>query len=88
MATQDLGLFFIALSHYAGNYGLERQQCDPVEALRFRMRSMKVVNDRLDNKDNALSDGTIGAVASIASYEVSYTLPQPPLLTTSALTGN
>lgn len=71
MATQDIGLFHIALSHYAGNYGLERRENDPVEALRFRMRSMKIVNERLARKEDALSDGTIGTVASIASYEAS-----------------
>lgn len=70
MATQDAGLFHIALSHYAGNYGLKHKQNDPMEALRFRMKSLQIVNERLDLKDGMLSDGTIGTVASISSYEV------------------
>jgi hypothetical protein len=58
LATQDTALFHIALSHYAGNYGLEHQECDPAEALRFRMESMRIVNQRLAHKEHALSDGS------------------------------
>lgn len=70
LATQDTALFHIALSHYAGNYGLTRRQSDPVEALRFRMEAMRIVNERLENMDSALTDGTLGTVASLSSYEV------------------
>jgi len=70
LATQDKALFHIALSHYAGNYGIDRQESDPAEALRFRMESMRLVNERLEQKNIALSDGTLGTVASLSSYEV------------------
>lgn len=73
LATQDAGLFHIALSHYAGNCGLKRQESDPVEALRYRMKSLQIVNRRIDSKDGVISDGTIGTVASISSYEVKQT---------------
>jgi hypothetical protein len=70
LATQDTALFHIALSHYAGNYGLAHQQNDPVEALRFRMEAMRIINERLENVNNALTDGTLGTVAALSSYEV------------------
>jgi hypothetical protein len=34
------------------------------------MESMRLVNQRLDNREAALSDGTISTVASLSSYEV------------------
>ena len=64
-------MFHISLSHYAGNYGLSKEENDPTEALRWRMESMKIVNERLDDHSAALSDGTMGTVASLSSYEVS-----------------
>ncbi|TVY83616.1 Cryptochrome-1 [Lachnellula suecica] len=69
LATQDTAMFHIALSHYAGNYGLARHENDPVEALRFRMEAMSIMNQRLENFDKALTDGSIGTVASLSSYE-------------------
>ncbi|PVH86875.1 hypothetical protein DL98DRAFT_640558 [Cadophora sp. DSE1049] len=69
LAIQDAAMFHIALSHYAGNYGLAHQECDPVEALRFRMEAMRLVNRRLGDVGNALGDGTLGTVASLSSYE-------------------
>lgn len=70
LATQDAALFHVALSHYAGNYGLVHQESDPVEALRFRMEAMRLVNERLGDTKSALIDGTLGTVASLSSYEV------------------
>jgi hypothetical protein len=70
LATQDAALFYVALSHYAGNYSLANNQSDPMEALRFRMESMKLINSRLEDINNALTDGTLGTVASLSSYEV------------------
>jgi hypothetical protein len=71
LATQDRALFYIALSHYAGNYGLKHQESDPAEALRFRMEAMRLVNERIPDIKQALADGTVGTVASLSSYEVS-----------------
>lgn len=75
LATKDLALFRICLSHYAGNYGLAKQECDPTEALQFRMESMKLLNERLGDQEAALADGTMGTVASLSSYEVSRSRP-------------
>jgi hypothetical protein len=76
LATKDLALFHICLSHYAGNYGHTNQENDPTEALRLRMESMRIVNERLDDRDAALSDGTMGTVASLSSYEVRISVQQ------------
>lgn len=70
LATQDTAMFHIALSHYAGNYGLTRYENDPMEALRLRMEAMTIMNQRLENVESALTDGSIGTVASLSSYEV------------------
>jgi hypothetical protein len=72
LATRDRAFFHVALSHYAGNYGLSRAERDPMEAVRFRMEAMKIINERLgwDRVRTALTDGTLGTVASLASYEV------------------
>ncbi len=69
-ATQDQAFFQVALSHYAGNYGLAKAERDPMEAVRFRMEAMKIINERLGVVEIALTDGTLGTVASLASYEV------------------
>lgn len=70
LAMKDLAMFHICLSHYAGNYGLAKLENDPAEALRLRMKSMRIVNQRLDEAEAALTDGTLGTVASLSSYEV------------------
>ena len=74
LAMKDLAMFHICLSHYAGNYGVTKQENDPIEALRLRTESIKLVNERLDNHEAAISEGTMGTVASLSSYEV-----KPPL---------
>lgn len=75
LATSDAALFHTALSHYAGNYGLSNQESDPIEALRFRMEAMRLVNQRLGDVGSALADGTLGTVASLLSYEVNQQSP-------------
>jgi hypothetical protein len=70
LATTDRAFFHVALSHYAGNFGLVRAERDPMEAVRFRMEAMKIINERLEYVKTALTDGTLGTVASLASYEV------------------
>lgn len=62
-------MFHVALSLYTGNYGLVHQESDPVEALRFRMEAMRLVNQRLGHVERALADDTLGTVASLSSYE-------------------
>jgi hypothetical protein len=70
IATHDGALFCVALSHYAGNYSLDfDHKSDPVDALRFRMEGMRIINQRLEDTSAAITDGSIGTVASLSSYE-------------------
>lgn len=71
LAIQDHALFHVALSHAAGNLGLLMQKGDSVESLFHRMEAIRIINERLNDLSCGISDGTIGAVASMASYEVS-----------------
>lgn len=76
LATGDRALFLIAMSHAAGNLSLQQQKhtWDAPEALLLRTEAIRVINERiLDVDTKGPSDGTIGAVASMASYEVDYT---------------
>ncbi|MCJ1431853.1 hypothetical protein MMC27_001208 [Xylographa pallens] len=69
LAVHDQAMFLGALSHYAGSYSLHRTQGDPTESLAYRTRAIQIINDRLKHPDSYFSNGTIGAVASLASYE-------------------
>ena len=71
IAIQDQALFHVALSHAAGSLGLLTQKGDSVESLMHRMEAIKIINERLNDVSSGISDGTVGTVASIASYEVS-----------------
>jgi hypothetical protein len=74
LALQDPALFLICLSHAAGNLSLQRRSgmWDAPEALLLRTDAVKLINERIQNVDDKKepTDGTIGAVASVASYEV------------------
>jgi hypothetical protein len=69
-AIQDHALFHVALSHAAGNLGLLMQKGDSVESLIHRMEAVRIINERLNDMSCGIGDGTIAAVASMASYEV------------------
>lgn len=73
LATGDQALFLIAMSHAAGNLNLLQQKgtWDAPEALILRSEAIRVINERIMNMEaKGPSDGTVGAVASMASYEV------------------
>jgi hypothetical protein len=70
ISLQDPAFFAAVSSHYAGRYSLSTRQGDPTEALLLRMDAIKIVNERLNQMDGSVSDGTIGAVASLVTYEV------------------
>ena len=69
-SLQDAAFFNAALSHYAASWTLKSREGDPAESLMLRMEAMKIVNKRLDEGEEGISDGTIGAVASMVTYEV------------------
>ena len=67
---QDSAFFNSALSHYAGSFGLKSERGDPIEALMLRTEAIKIVNERIAAGNGHVSDGTIGAVSSLVTYEV------------------
>jgi hypothetical protein len=75
IGIQDEAFYNTLLSHYAGTFSLATGQGDPMEALMHRMKSIEIVNERLSKPELGSSDGTIGAVASMVTYEITlYTL--------------
>lgn len=79
-SLQDPAFFAAVASHYAGRYSLGTGQGDPTDSLLLRMEAIRIVNEKLNQPDEFVSDGTIGAVASLVTYEVS-------LLSTSSQVG-
>jgi hypothetical protein len=73
-SLQDPAFFAAVSSHYAGRCSLTSRQGDPMESLLLRMKAIKIVNKRISEADGHLSDGTIGAIASLVTYEVSLLL--------------
>jgi hypothetical protein len=72
-SLQDPAFFTTALSHYAASFSLSTQagsESDPTEALLLRMDAIKMVNERLGDASRCATDGTIGAVAGLMTYEV------------------
>jgi hypothetical protein len=70
IGSQDEAFYNAVLSHYAGTYSLATGQGDPMESLVYRMKSIDIVNSRLGEPELGVSDGTIGAVGSLITYEV------------------
>src|ERR1700733_13402983 len=71
-SLQDPAFFNAAMSHLAARLSLGAKKGDPIESLQFRMKAVEIVNQRLGRKIGDFDDGTIGAVASLTAYEVSY----------------
>jgi hypothetical protein len=71
LALNDQAFFYVALSHSAGDVDLTLRKGDPDEAVSYRIRAIRIINERLGNPQRCISDGTISAVAAIANYEVS-----------------
>ncbi|KAF4631206.1 hypothetical protein G7Y89_g6916 [Cudoniella acicularis] len=69
LAIHDKALFHTFLSHYAASYNARFEARDPAESVYHRTMAMKIVNERLEDPAQALSDGTIAAVANLAIYE-------------------
>ena len=41
-----------------------------MESLTLRMKAIKIINERLSRQHGEVTDGTVGAVASLVTYEV------------------
>lgn len=72
LAVHDAALFHTFLAHYVASYDLRYGSGDPEESLFHRMEAIRIVNQRIADATEALSDGTIAAVANIAVYEVNF----------------
>jgi hypothetical protein len=71
LAITDAALLNVVLSHSAANFALLRGRHDPHDELAFRAEAMRIINQRIDDSNGGkLDDLTIGAVASLAGYEV------------------
>jgi hypothetical protein len=77
-SLHDPALFHTFLSHYAASYHTaysKTHKSDPDEAIYHRTMAIKIVNERIREKKYELSDGSVGAVANLAIYEVFSFLP-------------
>lgn len=75
LSLTDKAFFLIALSHAAAHRSRPEQKgaWNPSEALQLRTEAIRVINERVRNVgEYGPTDGTIGAVASILTYEVSH----------------
>lgn len=71
LAMHDEALFHTVMPHYIARYQIRFSVGDPAESLKHRTQAIRIVNERLRDPEKALTDGTIAAVANLASYEVS-----------------
>ena len=74
LAVHDAALFHTFMSHYVASYNLRFSTGDPTESMQHRTEAIRIVNERLQHPSQAVSDGTIAAVANMAVYEVSGSL--------------
>jgi hypothetical protein len=74
VAVHDEGWFHAVLSHYASCYNAMHRLEDS-ETLEHKMSAMNIINKRMGNPAEALRNETIGAVASLAVFEVSRLFP-------------
>ena len=83
LATTDAALLNIALSHSAANLALLEGRGDPHESLALRTEAIRIINKRINEcHGGKLDDFTIGAVASLAGYEVIVSKIEVPLIDT------
>lgn len=95
LGMSDKAFFIIALSHAAAHLNRLQQKQSKVasEALQLRTEAIRLINERILNVDGrGPHDGTIGAVASILTYEVGRSQnvvnDERPVSNYSAMKGN
>jgi hypothetical protein len=72
MASKDAAFCHAALSQYFGCFNPIQQKRDISDALANIAEAVRIVNSRIGMPDLETCNGTIGAVACIVNYEVSY----------------
>jgi hypothetical protein len=71
LAISDEAFFNVALSLVAADGALTLRQGDPTEAILYRMEATRILSERMGLPRDRIADGTLGAVAVLANYEVS-----------------
>jgi hypothetical protein len=77
IAIHDAALFHTFMSHYVAAYNLRFSSGDPAESMQHRTEAIRIVNERLRDPSQALSDSNIAAVANMAVYEVTMISNKP-----------
>jgi hypothetical protein len=71
LAINDAAMFHSFLCHYAGTYNFNYRTGNQDEALYHAVQAAKIVNERLVDPAQALTNETIATVANMAAFEVS-----------------
>jgi hypothetical protein len=71
LAINDEAMFHSFLCHYAGSYNVHFRTGHRDEALYHASEAAKIVNERLADPNQALTNETIATVANMAAFEVS-----------------
>jgi hypothetical protein len=71
LAINDAAMFHSFLCHYAGTYNVSFRTGNQDEALYHASQAAKIVNERLVDPAQALTNETIATVANMAAFEVS-----------------
>lgn len=64
---------FISAAHRIRVFGLERNI--PAEFYHHKGEAIRLINERLDDPERRLADGTFAAIACLAAFEVSFLAP-------------
>lgn len=71
-AIHDEAVFYSCLSQWSASYNSRYRIQNDIENLQYRTRGIQVLNKRFDDPIEAISDGSIVAIANIAVYEVQH----------------
>lgn len=70
-AIHDMALFHAFMSHYTTYFNVRFKTGDATESASHITMAARLVNDRLADPTQALTDETIATVACLGAYEVS-----------------
>jgi hypothetical protein len=74
LAINDTAMFHSFLCHYASSYNVHFRTGNRGEALYHASEAARIVNERLLDPSQALTNETIATVANMAAFEVSLPL--------------
>jgi hypothetical protein len=72
VAIQDPSSFYMVVSGSAESIALATKKSISRQAILYRAKAMKLINDRMKSIDGALSDGAISACSVLAGFEVGW----------------